>query len=499
MPIKRQETTRQSRIRHRIDAFKTVWHHERTMPRLTILTLLLTCLLAPSAPAQTAPPHLLLKGNIVTPDGVIRGGWLDIAKGRILHIEQEKPDIPGAQVLETNDLVFPGFIDLHNHPSFNVFPRWTPPHKFPNRYAWRDWHVYQQQIETKGYALSADPTTFCDIDEYAEVKALIGGTTSIIGLGSNHVPGEGPSSPDCLRGLVRNLDHYTSFYGPAMDHERIANSIGILPRDMDANTAALRRKQIADGDLDLLCIHIAEGLPTDAESAQELDILDAKGLLGPHTALIHSVGLSPSQLARVHRAGASIVWSPRSNFELYGQTANVDAAFREGVTISLAPDWSPTGSDNMWEEIQYARDISGHQLDGLFSSRQLIEMASSIPARVARIDDKVGILAPGMYADLFLVHDTPDGPASDFYDAVLVKPVADIDLVVIGGTPVYGDPAMLKSLNIATEPFKLCGTEKALNSAALPNGPFAQVEARLREKMKAIGSELGPLDSCPKP
>jgi hypothetical protein len=80
-----------------------------------------------------------------------------------------------------------------------------------------------------------------------------------------------------------------------------------------------------------------------------------------------------------------------------------------------------------------------------------------------------------------------------------VKSITAIDLVVIDGTPVYGEPAMLKSLNIATEPLRLCGTEKALNSAALPNGPFAQVEARLSAKMKSIGSELGPLDSCPQP
>ena len=470
------------------------------MPRIAILALLLTSLFSHSAAAQTAPTHLLIKGNIVTPDGVIRNGWLDIAKGRILHIEHEKPDIPGAQVLETNDLIFPGFIDLHNHPSFNIFPRWTPPRKFPNRYAWRDWHVYQQQLEAKSAALAADPSNFCDIDEYVEIKALIGGTTSIIGLGSNHMPGEGSPSPDCLRGLVRNLDHYTGFYGSAMDRERIANSIGILPRDMDANTAALRVKQIADGSLDLLCIHIAEGLPSDAESAQELDMLDAKGLLGPHTALIHSVGLSPSHLARVHRAGASIVWSPRSNFELYGETANVAAAFREGVTISLAPDWSPTGSDNMWEEIQYARSASEEYLNGLFTVRELVEMASSVPARVASIDDKVGTLAPGMLADFFLVQ--MNGTNTQFgypHEAITTNRITAIDLVVIDGIPVYGDPAMLKSLSIATEPLKLCGTEKALNSAALPNGPFAQVEARLRTKMKAVGSELGPLDSCPKP
>ncbi|WP_263358000.1 amidohydrolase family protein [Acidicapsa ligni] len=468
--------------------------------RVPILTLAILCG-SLITQAQQATQHLLISGNLVTPDGVIPGGWLDILNGRILTISRERPEIPNAQTLETNDLIFPGFVDLHNHPTFNVFPRWTPPHKFSNRYAWRDWDVYQQQLESKARTLFADGSNFCDVDEYVEVKALIGGTTSIIGIGSNN---PAKPTPDCIRGLVRNLDHFTGFYGPQVDHERIANSIGILPRDMDAMTAAHYRQSIADGSLDLLAIHIAEGLPTDAESAQELDLLDAHNLLTAHTALIHSVGLSPSQLARVHRAGASIVWSPRSNFELYGRTANVDAAFREGVTISLAPDWSPSGSDNMWEEIQYAHKVSTRDLNSLFSSRQLVEMASSIPARVARIDDKTGTIAAGQLADFFLVSSSSTSnqasqtTQANPYEAILTGNITAVDLVVINGIPIYGDPKLLHSLNIATEPLQICGTEKALNSAALPNGPFAGVASRLSQKLKALGTELGPLDSCQK-
>lgn len=482
-----------------------MWHDGKTMFRL-LSTLLLLILPSGAAVSQTLtapepPRHLLLSGNLVTPEAVVPHGWLDIVEGRIVHLERQRRDelaqLPGTQMVETEDLIFPGFIDLHNHPTFNVFPRWTPPHKFPNRYAWRDWHVYRQQLESKGYVLARDPTVFCDIDEYVEIKALIGGTTSIIGLGSND---PAHPSPDCLRGLVRNLDHYTGFYGSAVDHERIANSIGILPRDMSAETAASHVQAIATGKLDLLAIHIAEGLPTDPESGQELDMLEARGLLTSHTSPIHSVGLSPSQLTRVHRAGSSIVWSPRSNFELYGATANVDAAFREGVTISLGPDWSPSGSDNMWEEIQYAHNVSERDLEGLFSARQLVEMASSIPARVASIGDKVGTLAPGMRADLFLVHTPGANSKKDLnspYDAILSQNITAVDLVVIDGIPLYGEPEMLKSLRPGTEPLMICGTEKALNSAALPIGSFAQVEARLRVRMKAMGSELGPLDSCP--
>ena len=464
-----------------------VWENESTMRRFCFVLLLMGVSFA-CACAQE-PAHLLLNGNIVTPEGVIANGWLDIWKGRILTIGRERPEIAGARELRTSDLIFPGFVDLHNHPSFNIFPRWTPPHTFPDRYAWRDWDVYQRQVEEKMHALPTTAENFCDIDEYVEVKALIGGTTSFLGIGGGKKP-----TPDCIRGLVRNLDVASGFYGDAVGHERIANSIGILPRDMDAETAAQYAREIRDGELDLLAIHIAEGLPTDAESAQELDMLEAHGLLTAHTALIHAVGLSPSQLARVHRAGASIVWSPRSNFVLYGATANVDAAFRAGVTISLAPDWSPTGSDNMWEEIQYADGVSRGKLDGLFSARQLVEMASGVPARVARIDDKVGRLEPGMLADLFLVK--PRRMEANPYDTIVENRITAIDLVMIDGTAVYGEPGMLGELGIAAEPLKVCGAQKALNSAALPAGPFAQVTARLAARMKAVGSELGPLDSC---
>lgn len=471
--------------------------HGNLKPRMlrAAFLLFLMGLVAWSSPAQQPPSHYLIEGTLVTPDAVIPHGWLDVDNGRILHLERTKPEIPGVPAIETDDLIFAGFIDLHNHPGFNVFPRWTPPHTFPDRYAWRDWQVYQDQLERKGYALLGDASAFCDIDEYAEVKALIGGATSMIGMGADHRDHPGQSSPDCIRGLVRNLDHYTGFYGTEVDQERVANSIGILPRDMNANTAARYAREIRDGSLDLLAIHIAEGLPTDEESAQELDMLEARGLLGPHTALIHAVGLSPSQLGRVARAGASIVWSPHSNFVLYGATANVDAAFREGVTISLAPDWSPTGSDNMWEEIQYAHGVSERELHGLFSNRQLVEMASSVPARVAWIDDRVGTIATGMLADFFLVK--PLSATANPYDAIVAGDIASsMDMVVINGVPVYGAPEMLKRFGVVTEPLTICDKQKALNSAALPAGSFAEVSARLEQRMKALGAELAPLDEC---
>ncbi|MHB1020957.1 MAG: amidohydrolase family protein [Acidobacteriaceae bacterium] len=457
-------------------------------------------LLLIAVPLAHAQQRMLVSGWVVTPNGVLPHGWLELENGKIIRMYTAKPTLPALRdvpVLATDDLIFPGFIDLHNHPMFNVFPRWTPPVKYPNRYAWRDSDIYKKLIEQPAAKIFDKGENFCDIDEYVEIKALIGGTTSIIGI-SEEKPATATQpaqhTPNCVKGLARNLDSYTGLYGTDTNHERIVNSIGILPRDMNANRAAEIARGIHNGSIDLLAIHIAEGLPTDPESQSELDDLDAHHLLTSHTVLIHSVGLSPSQLARVHAAKAAIVWSPRSNFELYGATANVDAAFRDGVSIALAPDWSPTGSDNMLDEIKYASHVSQSKLDGLFSNRELDEMASSVPARIARIGNKVGTLAPGMYADFFLLKGNPANP----YNALANASVTDMEMVFVNGVPLYGTPAMMQQLGVKTEALDVCGARRALNSAALPSGSFAAVSQRLSTKMKAAGTELAPLAECVK-
>ena len=49
--------------------------------------------------------------------------------------------------------------------------------------------------------------------------------------------------------------------------------------------------------------------------------------------------------------GASLVWSPRSNVSLYGDTALVSVYKRMGVNVALGTDWLPTGSMNLLREL----------------------------------------------------------------------------------------------------------------------------------------------------
>jgi hypothetical protein len=52
--------------------------------------------------------------------------------------------------------------------------------------------------------------------------------------------------------------------------------------------------------------------------------------------------------------GAKLVWSPRSNLQLYGETANVYDALAEGVLVSLGTDWTPSCSADLLGELKVA-------------------------------------------------------------------------------------------------------------------------------------------------
>ena len=114
---------------------------------LQLLKHLIVLLLAAQAlRAQNA----ILSGTVVTPDKIISKGWIVIRKGRIESIAEKRPLGAKPPIVETEGIIFPGFIDLHNHPMYNAFPRWHPATKFKNRYEWRDLQEYKDLVGRPG-------------------------------------------------------------------------------------------------------------------------------------------------------------------------------------------------------------------------------------------------------------------------------------------------------------------------------------------------------------
>ena len=146
----------------------------------------------------------------------------------------------------------------------------------------------------------------------------------------------------------------------------------------------------------------------------------------------------------------------------------------------------------MLGEIQYAAKLNKTTLGGFFSNQQLFEMATSIPARIAHIDDKVGTIQPGLFADLFLLR----GDATQPFDSLVQSKPQDVSLVVVNGVPIYGDATLMSKFNVTTEPVPFCGETKNLNLGVLPNGKLSECAAAPRTENGSFKLKLAKVDPC---
>lgn len=452
------------------------------------LAFALSFALAAVCGAQQAPATYALRGTLVLPDTIIDEGTVLVSDG-VIAASGAQVNVPAdVPVIDTHGIIAPGFVDLHNHLTWNVFPRWKPAQEFGSRYDWQQKQVYQVTVATPHADMVADGFE-CAMERYAEVKALTEGETSVVGS---------LLSP-CSDGLARNLDLPEAGSGlkPAL--------YNVFPLQMTEEQLTAAQAGLRDKTSTALLIHLAEGAPNDASASREFAMLKGRGLLEPGVSLIHGVGLKPANFAEMAAHHVGLVWSPRSNIELYGDTADVASAKAAGVVIAVAPDWSITGSDGTLGELTWASLWSeGH--GHLFSDKELVRMATVNAAELAGESSKLGSLEPGHLADLLVV--TPklpleEGAKHDVWWALTHASAAQIELVTVSGNPVYGDAGMLKGFARGpVQPLELCGVSKALllrggrGRADAADATWASTSLSLTNEMAHFGRRLAPLSEC---
>ena len=430
-----------------------------------------------------------LKGTIVTPEQVIENGTVLIAGQKIKDAGQNIALPSGTVVVDTEGIILPGFIDLHNHITWNLLPRWRTYKEFGNRYDWQQLTTYAIALSTPHAELSK-ANLGCDMNRYAEVKAITEGETSLIGS-------LGPVK--CIEGMARNLDFYSGFYGAGiLGAERLRNEV--FPMELDTPTVSQINAALDKQELKAFIAHVSEGKPTDASAAREFKMFAARGFLRNGVSIIHGVALKQPDFQKMAALHVGLIWSPRSNIELYGATADVATASREAVKIALAPDWSPSGSSGTLAELNYATTWNEGQLPPVFSNKELVRMATQYPAQLAGLDDKIGVIAAGKYADVVVLKRKENDP----YAAIVHAGPPDVELVIIDGGPVYGNPALMKKL-LRKEPLEMlevCGAEKAIyfGSEAKMQGitpkPWKETTRVLDTALKEWGTSLAPLAEC---
>lgn len=413
----------------------------------------------PLATCEVTPgdQNRLITGVVLTPGKVLRGGQvLFDGAGQIQCVGCDCSGAPGAasatRLTCPRGVLSPGLINSHDHLSFQAAPYTTSStERYEHRHDWRkgnDGHT----------AISAGSGSAAQM-RWAELRQVMAGTTSI--AGSN---GQG--------GLLRNLDAPSTSASGASQEGLGEGARGVryqtFPLGDSAGTEltsgcaypGIDSPSVIPTDAAYLP-HIAEGIEASARN-EFLCLSGGPGgqdLIGPRTAIIHGVGLKAAEVAVIAAEGASLIWSPRSNVMLYGDTSPIGTYARLGVNIALGTDWVRSGSMNLLRELRCADALNAGYFDRVLGDDQLWRTVTSQAAMATKTSEKIGLLAAGKVADIAIFRQRGE----QTYRSVLEADPQDVVLTLRGGKVLYGDQVLVNALSPEScNPLEVCGAQKAV-------------------------------------
>jgi len=278
-------------------------------------------------------------------------------------------------------------------------------------------------------------------------------------------------------------------------------------------------------------IHLAEG--TDKSSRDELQLLDALGLLNSQTVIIHGVALTPQDWELVRDRGPGLVWCPSSNLFSLGQTLDL-SLLPSDLEMALGNDSPLTAAGDLLDEVRFAHDLISPYQGGqapqargrcLSSSRlgtpdgghppqasacsplskeesvapsspvavdpaaQLYSMVTTVPAHLMGLNQGEGTLVENGVADFFVVKDTGESPSR----RLVQLSATDIELVLLGGEIMLASTLLMRRLPHAQASCMRRLTYGQRECVVTPNiEPHQQTMQRvLYNRFRLAGKQIG--------
>jgi cysteine-rich repeat protein len=390
----------------------------------------------------------------------------------------------------------PGLINTHDHMTFGRLPYVPTAAVADERYEHRhDWRVGGSGHDNHTKISNQSGITPANL-RWSELRQVMSGTTSVITAATFSTSGNG--------GMLRNLDSASGQEGlgegtvnsqtfPLGDTSGTELTTGCAYPGIDtmANIPA------ASAYLP----HVSEGI--EASSLNEFRCVSSstgggQDLLGPRTSIVHGIGVKASDIGLLAVKRSGLIWSPRSNVSLYGDTASVPTYVRMGVNVALGMDWVISGSMNMLRELKCAASLNEQRFNRVLSDEQLWKMATSSAADVTQTGEKLGRIQVGKIADLAMYRQQ----GTKTHRSVIDADAADVVMTMRGGKVLYGDAPIVTAFDTASmcETIDVCGVLKSVCTKSEFTGPSSPtVPARTLSELQTANATLYPLFFCGPP
>jgi len=372
------------------------------------------------------PCRYALKGRVVTMNEnleVIPTGVIYIDDGKIQAVSPAAAPKPSgfesAPLFSTGGTIYPGLIELHNHLSYNILPLWKVPKLFERREQWKNLPEKRKFITAPMQVLGKTADFVEAIIRYVESKCLLSGVTTSQGITLS-----GIGTVEYYKGLIRNVEE--------TDDRDLPDANTLIEDVDDASKFFSKLQKIRS----CLLLHLSEAVPGDDVGRMHFEALklpNGEWAISDKFSGIHSTALNADDFKILAQKNGSMIWSPLSNYLLYGNTANIKSAKEAEVLMGIGSDWSSTGSKNLLCELKVAHLVNV-SLGGIFTHPEIVAMATKNAAKILKWDKFLGSIEPGKHSDLLVLN----GNQGDPYELLISANESSIKLVVIDGVPRFG-------------------------------------------------------------
>lgn len=127
---------------------------------------------------------------------------------------------------------------------------------------------------------------------------------------------------------------------------------------------------------------------------------------GIHTILAHGVKLNDEDIEILKNMDCSIAHNPISNFRLGCKIADITKYIKNKINVALGTDGQGSGNNlDMFETMKIAALAQGgiHENEERIDSKDVIKMATINGAKLLGMENKIGSIEEGKYADIIIV------------------------------------------------------------------------------------------------
>jgi 5-methylthioadenosine/S-adenosylhomocysteine deaminase len=369
---------------------------------------------------------LIENGLIVTGDEmgtIYENGYVSVSDGKITGLGQAESRRKAEEVVDASGcVVIPGLITAHTH-LYGILLRGAtlniePPTDFAQVLQRVWWPVDEALTVEDAYAsaLSASADMLRNgstlyADTYSGPNS-IEGSLDAIARGTREVG---------IRGIVafemterhdhdeaeRGLQEGVHFIKSLKQNDLVFGMVSIHASFTVSDEAVIRAVKEAE-KLDVpITVHTSEGLVDlyhNLENSGERTVerLARLGVLGPRTVLAHCVHVNDYEIDLIAKSGSSVAHNPMSNMLNAVGISPVPLMLKKKITVGLGNDgWIYDPFENMRCALTVHRLASGNP--SIISPEQVFKMATLDGARCYNLDDKLGSLERGKYADIVIL------------------------------------------------------------------------------------------------